>query len=314
MKSTKISVVIPLYNKQAHIRDAICSVLEQSQAVDEIIVVDDGSTDKSVKLVEKMQQPKVKVVSQANAGVSAARNKGVAVAKNQLVAFLDADDVWLPMFVDEMLQLHDKYPNTGFYATRYQNRAGVGCFSDPKINLKLLFSQNYQAEGFLLQNYFEVAANGDLPFMVSGCMVNKQLFSRLGGFPIGEKIGEDQDFFAKVALQGDIAYSPNINLLYSVAAENKATEAYIPEQECPFSKRLNQYQQMTKLSSNLHQSISKYSAAHLCHLAKLNIKSGRYVTAKTLLNDPRCWMKPMHKILLNTWCVLSQFSQHFSAR
>lgn len=309
MKSSKISVVIPLYNKQAHIREAVMSVLEQSHQVDEIIIVDDGSTDDSVELLRSLNLNNLIIHQQKNAGVSVARNKGVELASNELVAFLDADDYWLPMFIDEMLQLAERFPDTGFFATRYQNRLGCAQFSDPKINLNLLFKHGSDAKGFLLTNYFEVSANGDLPFMVSGCMVKKDVFNSVGGFPVGEKIGEDQDFFAKVALVGDIAYSPNINLLYSVNSDNKATENHIPEEECPFSKRLYQYQKTTKISQQLDHSISKYCAAHLCHLAKLNIRQGRVKLAQKLLQDSRCVLKPFHKLVLTLWCKAKAMQQ-----
>lgn len=312
MKSNKISVVIPLYNKQAHIREAVMSVLEQSHPVDEIIVVDDGSTDDSVELLQNMKVDKLIIHQQQNSGVSVARNKGVELASHDLVAFLDADDYWLPMFVDEMLQLESRFPDAGFFATRYQNRLGCAQFSDPKINLNLLFKHGSDTKGFLLSNYFEVSANGDLPFMVSGCMVKKGVFQSVGGFPVGEKIGEDQDFFAKIALVDSIAYSPNINLLYSVNSDNKATENYIPAEECPFSKRLYQYQQTTKISSKLDQAISKYCAAHLCHLAKLNIRQGRVKLAQKLLLDSRCVLKPFHKLVLTIWCKLKMVQQGFT--
>ncbi|HOM77565.1 MAG TPA: glycosyltransferase family A protein, partial [Anaerohalosphaeraceae bacterium] len=88
-----ISVVIPAYNCQAYIRRAIDSVLGQSRPADEIIVVDDGSTDGTAEAV-RTYGAKVILIQQENAGVSAARNAGIRAASGDWIAFLDADDEW----------------------------------------------------------------------------------------------------------------------------------------------------------------------------------------------------------------------------
>lgn len=89
-----ISVVIPLYNKEKQIKRTLQSVLTQTFQDFEIVIVNDGSTDNSVIEVEKLKDPRIRLVHQKNAGVSAARNKGIEEAKYELIAFLDADDEW----------------------------------------------------------------------------------------------------------------------------------------------------------------------------------------------------------------------------
>lgn len=91
----KISVIIPVYNGERHLGDAIASVLAQTVPVHEIIVVDDGSTDGSLNVAERFGAP-VRCHRQANAGAGAARNCGVALAGGEFLAFLDADDLWTP--------------------------------------------------------------------------------------------------------------------------------------------------------------------------------------------------------------------------
>jgi glycosyltransferase involved in cell wall biosynthesis len=90
-----ISVVMPCYNAAAYIRDALESALAQAMPVNEIVVVDDGSTDDSVGIVRSFGD-RVRLLVQHNQGASAARNRGIAAACGTLVAFLDADDLWLP--------------------------------------------------------------------------------------------------------------------------------------------------------------------------------------------------------------------------
>ena len=93
------SVIIPLYNKAPYVQRALNSVLAQSLRDFELIVVDDGSTDAGAEIVTRCRDPRVRLIRQANAGPGAARNRGLRVATGEFVAFLDADDEWLPEFL-----------------------------------------------------------------------------------------------------------------------------------------------------------------------------------------------------------------------
>ena len=99
-----VSVVIPAYNYGHYLSTAIESVLAQNYSAFEVIVVDDGSTDDTAEVVGRYTDPRVRYVFQENAGLSAARNKGIEVARLPFVAFLDADDQWLPEFLDEVMK------------------------------------------------------------------------------------------------------------------------------------------------------------------------------------------------------------------
>jgi glycosyltransferase involved in cell wall biosynthesis len=99
---TTISVVIPTYNRANTILDAVTSVLGQSRAADEVIVIDDGSTDETASLLEPFAS-KIRLFTQSNAGVAAARNRGIRESKGEWITFLDSDDVW---FADRLELLH----------------------------------------------------------------------------------------------------------------------------------------------------------------------------------------------------------------
>lgn len=103
-----VSVILPLYNKAAYIERSLASVLEQSYAGFEAIVVDDGSTDNGPALVNRIRDPRLRLVTQANAGPGAARNRGVELAAGPLVAFLDADDAWHADYLRESLAWMDR--------------------------------------------------------------------------------------------------------------------------------------------------------------------------------------------------------------
>ena len=103
----RVSVIIPLYNKAAHVGRALRSVSAQTFGDFEVIVVDDGSTDGGAGAVGLHADPRVRLVSQSNAGPGAARNRGAAEAGGEVLAFLDADDEWLPGFLEEGVRLLD---------------------------------------------------------------------------------------------------------------------------------------------------------------------------------------------------------------
>jgi glycosyltransferase involved in cell wall biosynthesis len=116
---SEISVVIPLYNKAAEIERTLLSVLAQSVQPREIIVVDDGSTDGSAEIVERIASPLLRLVRQSNAGVSAARNKAISLASGRWVALLDGDDRWCEDYLLTMAQLIEQYPECGAYGSAF---------------------------------------------------------------------------------------------------------------------------------------------------------------------------------------------------
>ena len=110
MSQPRVSVVVPLYNKARFIGRCLDSILAQSFSDFEVIVVDDGSTDASLELARVYQRdPRVRVVSQQNAGPGAARNRGAQEARGEFLAPLDADDAWEVNYLSESVRLLDSY-------------------------------------------------------------------------------------------------------------------------------------------------------------------------------------------------------------
>jgi glycosyltransferase involved in cell wall biosynthesis len=303
MKNINFTVVIPLFNKAKHILRTLESVAWQKYPAAEIIIIDDGSTDESASVVRNANIKNVRLVKQTNLGVSAARNHGVALASHEYIAFLDADDQWLPLFLDEVARLIVKFSEAQFFGTRYQIVESENNYVDAKIKLK-----NINPNGMILDDYFKIASQGDLPFTMSSIVIQRSLFESIGGFPLDEPIGEDQDLFCRVALNAPIAYSPNIHSLYYKDVENQASKSNIPSTECGFSVRLTkEANKITEKKSATN--MLKYSASHLCHIAKLNIGNGHFTQARILLSDPRCKLKPKHLISLYGFSWLKQSEQ-----
>ena len=113
-----ISIVIPLYNKAHTIVKTLKTVFAQTYQYFEVIIVNDGSTDNGVQLIlEHFKDPRIRIISQENAGVSAARNRGIEEAKGDWVAFLDADDEWLPGYLNEISILISEFPHLQMLGT-----------------------------------------------------------------------------------------------------------------------------------------------------------------------------------------------------
>lgn len=195
-----ISVVIPLYNKAPHIGRALKSILAQTVLPEEIIVVDDGSTDKGKEVVESFSDPKIRSICQQNQGESAARNRGINEAKAELIAFLDADDEWKPQFIETILNLQRLFPQAGAYATAREVMKPNNLLERPAFNILPSGSR----EG-IIDNYFKEALKW--PVSSSSVAIPKNILKKIGMFPVGETLGPDQDTWLRIALHYPIAWS-----------------------------------------------------------------------------------------------------------
>lgn len=196
-----ISVVIPLYNKEETIQRALQSVLRQTLQPDEVLVVDDGSTDRSLARVQEMAVAHTHIIRQSNQGVSAARNRGIAEAQGEYIAFLDADDEWHRDFLSTMMHLFSTYPRCNVAASSYYKIDAKG--NKTKALLRCIHLAD--GEG-ILNNYFEVAAHSEPPINSSCLMVRADAMKAIGGFPLGVGQGEDLLTWARLAVNNEIAY------------------------------------------------------------------------------------------------------------
>ena len=215
MKSN-ISVVIPLYNKEHTVAEAIRSAVTQRIAPLEVIVVDDGSTDRSAEVVEALNLPTVRLVRQANGGVSRARNRGIEEAQGEWIAFLDADDCWEEDFLHEIQSLIADYPTCGMCATAFHvNKQGV---------LHEAPCPHVRGE----VDFFRESAHCYIA-IPSAVAVKREALLAVGGFPAGMKIGEDLYLWILLARRYPIAFSPKRLACYRREAENRSTAIYTPE-------------------------------------------------------------------------------------
>jgi glycosyltransferase involved in cell wall biosynthesis len=205
------SIVVPLYNKEATIARALRSIFNQTVQDFEIIVVNDGSTDHGAGAVEAIGDPRIRLIHQVNQGVSAARNRGIMEAKHDLIAFLDADDEWLPKFLETIRQMVIRYPDCGLYATRYFLSSPEG-----KQTPAIVRGLPNSFEG-VLENYFLIAARSYPPVWTSATCARKGVLMQSGGFPVGVTLGEDLLTWASIAVKSTIAFSSRFCSVYYIS-------------------------------------------------------------------------------------------------
>ena len=149
MSKILVSVIIPLYNCERYIAQAIESILNQTYKKFELIVVDDGSTDCSLKIVKTFRDERIKIISRKNGGLAKARNSGITEAKGEIAGFLDADDYWHPSKIETHIKHFKAYPDIGLSYSYSQ-------FCDEDSNLKPLYQiseiNNIQATDIFFKN------------------------------------------------------------------------------------------------------------------------------------------------------------------
>lgn len=217
---TALSVVIPLYNKATHIGRTLRSVLAQTAPPDEILVVDDGSTDGGWEVVESFDAFRIKLIRQPNHGVSRARNQGVEESRGELIAFLDADDVWKPGFLAAIGNLRRQFPQAGAYATNYEIVKPNGKKYNPNFNI---FPEGTM-EG-LICNYVKttILNNFVQPVWTSAVVIPKRILQEIGGFRESANRDEDIDVWLRIALRYPIAWTKEAMAIYHMDAENRVS-------------------------------------------------------------------------------------------
>jgi glycosyltransferase involved in cell wall biosynthesis len=193
-----VSVVMPTYNTEETVADAIRSVLRQTMPDLELLVVDDGSDDRTRQVVEEIDDPRVRLLVRDHGGAAAARNAGIREAKGRVISFVDSDDFWLPRYVELMVAALDARPDAGFaYTDAYVLDAATGRIArstamqwqrpptdvpaDPDTFLGLLLRRNF------------VYASVSLP---------RSVVEAVGGFDETLQAGIDYELWLRIAAHG----------------------------------------------------------------------------------------------------------------
>lgn len=179
-----VSVIIPAYNRELYLGEAIRSALEQTRPPDEIIVVDDGSTDGTAEVARSFGGM-VRCLSQKNEGAASARNHGVRASRGELLAFLDSDDHWVPQKLDWQLKFLESYPETDLVFGHMQSY----------ISTELIATYNRSIDTQTMPG-------------VNACalLIKKETFHKVGYFSADEKGVEFIEWFSRAQDKGCVSY------------------------------------------------------------------------------------------------------------
>ncbi len=290
-----VSVVIPLYNKADFILKTLCSAVSQIDVEFEIVIVDDGSTDGGARLVETSGVPGLRLIQQANAGVSAARNRGIAAAEGKWIAFLDADDLWSHDHLAGLLNAaEDSTAIAAFSNLALESRAGR-----PSIDRKIAAQK--------VDDYFSFAlSNGGYPMSSSSSLVLRDELLAAGLFAVGIPAGEDIDMWCRLACQGPFVYNAKLSATYNDARSpsNRASSGARAVARPLFAQRLPNMIREGRVPPVLVESSRRYANFLFLEYARQLLDCGQFVEARAvLLNhcnvsyDSNRFMKR----LLRTW-------------
>ena len=214
--SPMVSVVIPAKNAAAYIGETIASALAQAE-VTEIIVVDDGSTDGTLAIVRAIDDPRLRLMTNDDAGVSAARNLGARNARGDWLVFLDADDRLRPDAVTTLLMAAKSAPHAVLVYGDYNTIDSAG----RTIGRRGLLKGRQKPSG----NVLERLAGGN--FIVNGgiMLIRLDAFRASGGFDVSLRYCEDWHCWCRLAALGEFAYVPKILLDYRLHTTNTMNAA-----------------------------------------------------------------------------------------
>jgi len=197
---------MPAYNSELYIREAIESVFAQTLPVAEFIVIDDGSTDQTARIVESMG---VRVIRQSNTGLSGARNRCVLESSQPWIAFIDADDIWDPKKIERQMEILKAHPDVGLITTDYLTFNSQGTIV-PSVLRK--YHDEYRAQPKGSVNGAAIIDEPDAGFanifyflVPSAVVVRHDLLVAKGGFEANLNCAEDFECFMRIIAQTPMA-------------------------------------------------------------------------------------------------------------
>ena len=221
------SVIIPVFNKEKFVEKTLKSVLEQTFSDFEIIIVNDGSTDKSEAKILGFNDSRIRYFSKDNEGVSAARNFGIEKAAADFICFLDADDYWYPTFLATLHTYIQKLPEQKVFALAYEIETAEKTFP-AQYSIK-------KTNDFEMVNYFE-ASTKESVLWTSSAAFRKDVFMTVGDFDTNIKSGQDIDLWIRIGLIYPVVFIPKIQARYVYDIESLSRNKKFLNKKIDFSK------------------------------------------------------------------------------
>jgi glycosyltransferase involved in cell wall biosynthesis len=210
------SIVIPLYNKEDSVAMSLRSILAQSFQEFEVIIVNDGSTDRSIEQIKGIADDRIHLIEQANQGVSVARNTGIENANCDFIAFLDADDLWHRDYLQCMADCINRYPGFSWWGADYISTVG-----DSAIRANNEKQYVFCEESTEVVDFFERSRIRYIVHMTSFVARRDALLSK-AKFPVGFKYYEDLEVFCRLAQLSPLPMVGHVLSYWRQDAENRA--------------------------------------------------------------------------------------------
>jgi glycosyltransferase involved in cell wall biosynthesis len=211
----KISVAIPTYNSSRFIRETLDSVFSQTRAADEILVLDDGSTDDTLEILATYGS-KIQIATSKNGGVARARNVLTKLATGDVIAFLDHDDLWHPKYLETQLALHTSYPRAAACFVNHVDFNGFGSFQWQRDE------ESEKTVKVLTPLEFSVAYNRNpAPFgSASFLCMQRHILRQMGDAPFYEMASGADDFYLcnLLPLVGDVVFCSTPLVAYRITS------------------------------------------------------------------------------------------------
>lgn len=235
--SSLISIVVPLYNKAAYIEATINSVLVQDSRNFELLIIDDGSTDNSLKIVQNMKNDKIRIIRKKNEGVSKTRNMGIDKAEGDYILFLDADDILFKNAITVFNRLINIYPGEDVYVGSYVEKDALSRTAKQVV---------YNYEGVIEDPLYAAYLKKIRP-RAGNMIVSKNKLLQIGGFRTDITLYEDLEFILRIEEQCSIVSSPACILEY-VRGGNGLSTIKIPiEKEYAYYVYLDRCRDVKKM-------------------------------------------------------------------
>jgi glycosyltransferase involved in cell wall biosynthesis len=236
------TVIIPLYNKEKYIENAIKSVLDQTFTDFEILIVDDFSSDKSAVIASKFESEKVQLIyHEKNCGLSATRNTGIKKANSNYITFLDADDLWKPTFLESIFQLIQNFPEARIFGTNYEEIWDT-VIKNPRNGSEIL---PINFTGYI--NFFKINVKQGIYNHGSVCF-HKEVYEKVGFYNEKINFSEDLDFNIRANYNFKLAYDNSVQMNYFMQTENQITQSSLLKKVIP---DFDTYENWAKTNSDL---------------------------------------------------------------
>lgn len=204
MGTSRVTALIPTFNSERYICETVDSVLAQTCPVHEVIVVDDGSTDRTQEVLASYGN-RIRYIRQPNAGPPAARNTGLAQATGDFIALLDSDDLWAPTKIELQIDYLRRHPSCGLVYTDMKTFDESGIVEESvKISRNLSLPS-----GHIFPEMFH-----ETLFQTSAALVRKSCIDAVGGFDTDLRMGDDYELFLRISRHYELGYVDEPLVLY----------------------------------------------------------------------------------------------------